>query len=176
MLNIFFTCLVDICSFFGNTSIKVFGLFKNQIVGSYCSILIYFVCYGWLPRWNSGKKSTCQWRRYKRCVFETWVGKTPWSRKWQPTPVFLSGKFHGQRSLAATVEGVREHQHDWLSRDILDNICLSDMSFADIFSWFVAYFFILFIVSFTEQEKNLISMTSNLSILYELSFDIISKT
>ena len=24
----------------------------------------------------------------------------PWSRKWQPTPVFLPGKFHGQRSLA----------------------------------------------------------------------------
>ena len=24
-----------------------------------------------------------------------WVGKMPWSRKWQPTPVFLPGKFHG---------------------------------------------------------------------------------
>ena len=28
------------------------------------------------------------------------VGKTPWSRKWLATPVFLPGKFHGQRSLA----------------------------------------------------------------------------
>ena len=28
-----------------------------------------------------------------------WVGKIPWRRKWQPTPVFLTGKFHGQRSL-----------------------------------------------------------------------------
>ena len=27
------------------------------------------------------------------------VGKIPWNRKWQPTPVFLPGKFHGQRSL-----------------------------------------------------------------------------
>ena len=27
------------------------------------------------------------------------MGKFPWSRKWQPTPVFLSGKSHGQRSL-----------------------------------------------------------------------------
>ena len=27
------------------------------------------------------------------------VGKIPWSRKWQPTPVFLSGKFHRQGSL-----------------------------------------------------------------------------
>ena len=29
-----------------------------------------------------------------------WVGKIPWRRKWQPIPVFLLGKFHGQRSLA----------------------------------------------------------------------------
>ena len=28
-----------------------------------------------------------------------WVGKIPWRRKWQPTPVFLPGKPHGQRSL-----------------------------------------------------------------------------
>ena len=26
--------------------------------------------------------------------------KIPWKRKWQPTPVFLSGESHGQRSLA----------------------------------------------------------------------------
>ena len=36
----------------------------------------------------------------RRCRFDSWVGKIPWSRKWQPTPVFLPGKFHGQRSLA----------------------------------------------------------------------------
>ena len=33
---------------------------------------------------------------------KTWVGslgwKIPWRRKWQPTPVFLPGQFHGQRS------------------------------------------------------------------------------
>ena len=29
-----------------------------------------------------------------------WVGNILWSRKWQPTPVFLTGKSHGQRSLA----------------------------------------------------------------------------
>ena len=32
--------------------------------------------------------------------FDAWVGKIPWRRKWQPTPVFLSGKSHGQRNLA----------------------------------------------------------------------------
>ena len=32
--------------------------------------------------------------------FDPWVGKISWRRKWQPTPVFLPGKFHGQRGLA----------------------------------------------------------------------------
>ena len=32
--------------------------------------------------------------------FDPWVRKIPWSRKWQTTPVFLPGEFHGQRSLA----------------------------------------------------------------------------
>ena len=27
------------------------------------------------------------------------VGKIPWRRAWQPTPVFLPGEFHGQRRL-----------------------------------------------------------------------------
>ena len=31
--------------------------------------------------------------------FNPWVRKIPWSRKWQPTPVFLPGESHGQRSL-----------------------------------------------------------------------------
>ena len=43
------------------------------------------------------EESACQCRR---CGFDPWVGKIPWRRKWQPTPVFLPGKSHGQRSLA----------------------------------------------------------------------------
>ena len=35
----------------------------------------------------------------KRHEFYPWVKKIPWSRKWQPTLVFLLGKSHGQRSL-----------------------------------------------------------------------------
>ena len=31
--------------------------------------------------------------------FDPWVGKIPWRRKWQPTPVFWPGKSNGQRSL-----------------------------------------------------------------------------
>ena len=36
----------------------------------------------------------------RRCEFDSWVGKIPWERKWQPTTVFLPGKFHGWRRLA----------------------------------------------------------------------------
>ena len=43
------------------------------------------------------KESTCQCRRPG---FDSWVGKIPWRRKWQPIPVFLVGKSHGERSLA----------------------------------------------------------------------------
>ena len=50
-----------------------------------------------LPRWVRGKEPACQCRRLG---FNPWVRKTPWRRKWQPTPVFLPGKSHGQRSLA----------------------------------------------------------------------------
>ena len=31
----------------------------------------------------------------KRPGFDSWVGKIPWRRQWQPTPVFLSGESHG---------------------------------------------------------------------------------
>ena len=39
---------------------------------------------------------------YRRPGFDSWVEKIPWRRKWQPTPVFLPGKFHGQRSLVGS--------------------------------------------------------------------------
>ena len=45
------------------------------------------------------KESVCQCRRLKICGFHLWVRKIPWRRKWQPTPVFLPGESHGQRSL-----------------------------------------------------------------------------
>ena len=46
------------------------------------------------------KTPTCQWRRRKRPVFDPWVGKIPWRREWQPTPVFLPRESCGQKSLA----------------------------------------------------------------------------
>ena len=49
----------------------------------------------------SGKKSTCQYRRCRRPEFPQWVRKVSWRRKQQPTPLFLAGKSHEQKSLAS---------------------------------------------------------------------------
>ena len=70
----------------------------------------------------SGKESTSQCRMRKRYRFHPWVRKIPWWRKWQPTLVFLLGKFHGQRSLAGyspkvrKVLGTTKHKHDRLAK------------------------------------------------------------
>jgi len=40
--------------------------------------------------------------------FDPWIKKIPWSRKWELIPVFLPGKFHGQRSL----EGYSPWDHE----------------------------------------------------------------
>jgi len=37
-------------------------------------------------------------RAMQKPGWDPWIGKIPWRRKKQPTPVFLPGKFHGQRS------------------------------------------------------------------------------
>ena len=53
-----------------------------------------FICM--IIRWLIGKESTGQCRRRG---FDPSMGKIPCKQKWQPTPVFLPGKSHGQRSL-----------------------------------------------------------------------------
>ena len=45
-----------------------------------------------LPRWCSGKESTSQCRRLRKCTFRPWVRKISWRGKRQPTPVFLTGE------------------------------------------------------------------------------------
>ena len=87
----------------------------------------YFVCLYFKIVWIlyhlcglSGKVSTYQCRR---CEFDPWVGKIPWRRKWPPTPVFLSGKSHRQRSLVG-----------YSPRDLKSWMCLND--WARGWAWF----------------------------------------
>ena len=61
------------------------------------------------PDGTHGEESSCQYRRCKKCRFNSWVGKIPWRRKGLPTPVFLPGESHGHRNLAGY--STTEHIH-----------------------------------------------------------------
>ena len=59
-----------------------------------------------LCKWLCGKESACQRRR---CLFNPWVRKILWRRKWQPNPVFLPGESHGQRHfMGYSPQGLKE--------------------------------------------------------------------
>ena len=57
---------------------------------------------------TSGKEPDCLCKRHKRCRFDPWVWKIPWKRKWQPSPVFLPGKSHGQSLVGHSPWGQNE--------------------------------------------------------------------
>ena len=72
----------------------------NALLQGHSIFAVQYLLGQGFPDGTSGKEPGCQCRRCKRCGFDPWVGKIPWRRAWQPIPVFLPGKFHGQRSLA----------------------------------------------------------------------------
>ena len=61
--------------------------------------LCWFILSHWLSWWLSGKEFSNEFFHCRGFGFNPWVGKIPWRRKWQPIPIFLLGKPHGQRSL-----------------------------------------------------------------------------
>ena len=76
-------------------------LIINQILEIYTIPICFLLFFG-----ASGKEPTCQCRRRKRTGFSPWGGKIPWRRAWQPTPLFLPGESHGQRTSWATVHRI----------------------------------------------------------------------
>ena len=89
---------------FGKWAVKIIQLpsqWVTQLIGPRVNTWPEKVAsQGWLSF------SHAKWWRICLPMYETletrdhWMGKIPWRRKWQPTPVFLPGKFHEQRSLA----------------------------------------------------------------------------
>ena len=100
---------------------------KKLVVSIYKSLLALYRVLGFvgrpdtpfnflhgLPGWLSDKESTCQFRR---CGFNSWVGKICWRRKWLPTPIYLSGKSHRQRSLMSySPWGCKRVEHDFMTK------------------------------------------------------------
>ena len=61
---------------------------------------------------HSGASLVAQTAKNLPAMRETWIDpqveKVPWGREWLPTPVFLPGELHGQRSLQAIARGFAE--------------------------------------------------------------------
>ena len=111
------------------------------------------------PEWSfpggaSGREPTHQCRRCKRRGFDPWVGKIPWRRKWQPTPVFLPRASHGQRSLVGyspwghkdsdTTEATEHththtHTHTLLRIELVPEICDKGLDVASFLCWNLSY-------------------------------------
>ena len=70
-----------------------------------------------LPWWPSKEPTFTVWGGCRRPRFDPWVGKIPWRREWQPTPVFVPGKSHGQRRLAGYSSRVHKKSDmtEWLT-------------------------------------------------------------
>ena len=94
--KLFIKNLKEICFICSNNQLRDFikSLHEREVQNSKLDMISFFGGDMWL----SGKEPTTNVSR--SYGFNLWVGKIPWRRKWQPTPVFLPGKSHGQRSLA----------------------------------------------------------------------------
>ena len=69
-----------------------------QILPWLYNFCLTLLCTAWgFPGGASGKEPACPRRRQKRRGFNSWAGKIPWRRAWQPTPVFWPGESHGQK-------------------------------------------------------------------------------
>ena len=68
-----------------------------KVMSQVCTVISIWHILGF-PGGSAGKESACN---AGDPGFDSWLGKIPWRRKWQPTPAFLPGESHGQRSLVA---------------------------------------------------------------------------
>ena len=96
-----------------------------------CALCTLQFCREWASqgaRW--WKESAFRCRRHRRCYFKPWAGKIPWRRKQQPTPVFLPGESHGQKSLVGYSPCGRKVRYDWA--------CTHCIECSSIMSWFQA--------------------------------------
>ena len=83
-----FTPVYVVSEFLSHTQVR--NKFSN-----YVQVFFFFVG-GAFPGGSEVKESACNAGDLGSIPG---LGKIPWRRKWQPTPVFLPGEFHGQRSL-----------------------------------------------------------------------------
>ena len=87
--------------------------------------------------------------QYGRPGFDPWVGKVLWRRKWQPTPVLLPGKSHGQRSLVG--------YSPWGRKELDTTERLHFHFIMDIIGWYI-YLFSAAILAMALPEEHYLSL------------------
>ena len=87
------------CFFIFNTLLSLCASGKMVKKVCPCNQLCYTIALG-LPRCTVVNNLLANAGEAKDAGSIPWVRKIPWRRKWQPTPLYLPGNFHGQRSLA----------------------------------------------------------------------------
>ena len=114
-----FCCVVLLCSVVADS------LWPHMTVAHQAPLSMGFSRQGileWVAISSSRRTSQTRQRICLQCRrpgFDPWIGKIPWRKEWQPTPVFSPGEFNGQRSLVGySLWGHKESQrdgHDWIS-------------------------------------------------------------
>ena len=81
---------------------------------------------GGFPGGSDAKKSACTMGDSDSIPGS---GRFPWRREWQPTPVFLPGELHGQRSLAGYSPWVCRVGHDWATKHSIAHVSMMSVIF-----------------------------------------------
>ena len=84
--------------------------------------------------------------------FDPWVRKIPWTRRWQPTPVFLPGESHGQRSLAGYHPKGRKELDTTEPLSMEGCICVQRLYSLKLWGWFYLCFCLNFSFSLIEPR------------------------
>ena len=84
---------------------RILNFIYNTYIYIYIHTYTYSNLYIGIPRWCSVKESTCQFKKDRRGWFDGWVGKIPWRREWETTPVLLGNSMDGG-AWPAIVHGV----------------------------------------------------------------------
>ena len=122
-------------------------IFLDLFIGLH-NILLVYIIYGLHD--GSDRKTL---PAMQETWFNPWVGNIPWRREWQPTPTFLPGEFHGQRSLAgySLVWGHRVG-HNWATNTLHNVLSII----------YVQLFRILMNLSFYHYETGLVTSGNTL--------------
>ena len=119
-----YRCIFDFC-FLDTCACELLCLL-SALISSIENFFLFVLAFGvkGFPGGSDGQRF-CQ--QCKRPEFDPWVGRIPWRREWQPTPVFLPGEFHGHRSLVGYSPWGHKDWHDWVTFTHSNNLLISEI-------------------------------------------------